>query len=144
MSVRELLGSKRLWIAAAGMLTTLAVLCAVGAWMQQGGVLSQSMGNNWATGACLASGVIGGWVASGGRRGGLTRAGAAALIAAVQMLPLGAVLTGGVSLSAQSVRCLAALLLGAALPGFLKALRQGRRGQVHTRRRTPGRAVRRG
>ena len=143
MSVREMLGSKRLWIAAAGMLMTLAALCAVGAWLQQGGMLPQNEGSRWVIGACLVSGAVGGWVAASGRRGGLTRAGAAALIAALLMLPLGAMLTGGVALTSQSVRCLAALLLGAALPGFVRAMRKGRRGKVPTRRRTPGRAVRR-
>ena len=143
MSVREVLGTKRCWIAAALMAAVALCGCAAGAALQQRGALPQDAGGGWMCAVCLGAGSAGGWVAAAGKKGSVLMSAAAALITAVLTVPTAAIATGGVMWSSQSARCMGALLTGAVLAGLIKASRQGRRRAIRPRRRPMKRAARR-
>ena len=135
MSVREVLGTKRCWIAVAVMAAAVLCGCAAGAALQQRGALGQSAGEGWMCAACLAAGLAGGWTAAAGKTGAMLRAVAPALITAALAVPMAAIAMGGVTWSGQSAKCMGALMTGAVLAGLIKASRRGRRRGARLRRR---------
>ena len=142
MTVGEVLGARRTWIAAAAAALTVAALCAVGAALMESGTLPQRLEGSWVCAACLLSGALGGLIAAGRRPAGFVRALTAALAVILAALLTAWLLPGAIKLAGQSGRCLAALALGAACTGVSEPLRQGRKGR-RRRRRSPRKPPRR-
>lgn len=129
MSVVKVLSRGRTWIAAAAAAIAVTLLCALGAALMQSGVLPQHLGGSWVCAACLLAGVL-----CGGIAGGLTGGMIAVLAAAALALGVSLLMPGGLMITGQSVRCMAALAIGAGSIGVLAALRKGNRGGRKRRR----------
>ena len=125
MSFWETLRSKRLWITVGISGCVLLLLWAVGALLIQKGNMPPKMQNGWIAGTCVGAGLIGGYLISRKKKGGVT----AALVLTAVLIGLGLISTwiifNGISFKDGAWKNMLFLLAGSLLGGLFAAGRGG-------------------
>lgn len=121
MSVIELLRTKKLWIALCVSVFTLIIMCAVGAAMILGGVISEKGQSNWIYVSYLTASLLGGLIASRAGKGRMILSLLNSLLLILIVLLFTLIFDGGIRMTAETWKIIPSVCAGGVLAGVLSA-----------------------